>query len=401
MKKILLSFVILISTLLEIQAQNSDSSQNNKSIVDLDWAVKNPLKVIALDLSNKKINFKEIDFSVFENLEYLKLSNDCLSVLPRGIKNLKKLQVLDISSNKFTELPNDLEEMTHLKELVFNNEKYISNIKSFEIFQKMPSLKRLSLDSIDPNIIDSISFSPTLEYLSLRYDSLNYIPNSINKIIDLRELNLEGNFIRSINPELKSLKRLENLTLGLSPSIDYSISMRVLGDIPTLKYLHLDNTKIANFTNNIPAIKNIEYLSFRNSHLDYFPTGVFAFSNLKTLDLTGNDFLNIPIGLSDLKKLENINLTNDFNLNLNQAIATLSKISSLRNLHIENYSMNNIPFKIEELPQLTRLYLKDNVISPMDYSNLSFKRISIVLKENSLVPLNNSNIQGFGIRLTW
>lgn len=387
-----------MSIIISMEAQNVSNTDDAPLIYDINYALSHPLEVKKLDLSNQKIDFTSIDFSVFKNLEYLRLINDNLYHLPLGIKDLSNLKILDISSNKFCDIPHELKEMPNLEELIFNNEQYISDVSSFEIFLSMTSLKRLHLDSIDSKVIDRIPFAPQLQYLSLKYDGLSNIPISVSTIKDLRKLDLEGNNIRLINPELTNLNHLEDISLGLSKDVDLTIAMKVLGNIPTLKSLHFDNSKFKNFNYNIPTLNNVEYLSFKNTHLISFPTIAFSFKNLRVLDLTGNDFSDLPTGLASMDKLEELFLTNDFKLNMSQAIRTLAKVSSLKKLHLENYTISSLPFKISDLPQLSELYLKNNILMSPHYSHNSYKRVVPVPIERNLVYTNNSNTQGFGLR---
>ena len=66
-------------------------SQNNdkiKEYTSLSEALKEPEKVLRLNLSNQNINLSNENWSKFINLEYLSLKNDHLKEIPSAISNI-------------------------------------------------------------------------------------------------------------------------------------------------------------------------------------------------------------------------------------------------------------------------------------------------------------------------
>jgi Leucine-rich repeat (LRR) protein len=111
-------FILIPTLTFGQEGQKSDSVYTS-----LSDALKNPERVLRLDLSNQSIVFEPGTFELFTNLEYLSLKNDHLKVIPAGIMKLKNLRTLDLSGNDFMELPSNFGDLTNLESLYLNDEK--------------------------------------------------------------------------------------------------------------------------------------------------------------------------------------------------------------------------------------------------------------------------------------
>ena len=126
-KRIIQLFFVLICTFTSAQ---SDTLKIVPDFTTIEEALKNPLQVKRLNLSNQNLTFEPNFFQKFENLEYLSLKNDHLKELPKEIGNLKNLKILDISGNDFESIPTEFKNLLHLEELYLNDEVNLNLEKS-------------------------------------------------------------------------------------------------------------------------------------------------------------------------------------------------------------------------------------------------------------------------------
>lgn len=82
---------------------------------DLEKALKNKDKVIALSLAGGELRDFPILILELENLEYLNLSLNGISSIPKDISKLKKLEILDLMDNRIEKLPMELSYLKNLK----------------------------------------------------------------------------------------------------------------------------------------------------------------------------------------------------------------------------------------------------------------------------------------------
>lgn len=127
---------------------------------NLEEALKNPEKVIKLELRKKKLKSFPIEILKFTNLQYLDLSKNSIKELPIEIGQLKNLQYLAISKNSLEEFPPQIGDLTNLF------------------------------------------------YLNANQNELTSIPPAIGKLVKLKNLDLWSNNIDKFPEELKNLKSL-------------------------------------------------------------------------------------------------------------------------------------------------------------------------------------------------
>jgi Leucine-rich repeat (LRR) protein len=181
----------LSSNTLKAQAVSA-AANTAKAFVSLEAALKNPIKVYRLDLSNQQ--FKSLPDSIwskFENLEYLSLKNDHLREIPKGIGNLKNLRVLDLSGNDFKVLPQSFSRLSNLSEIYLNDEKRMNYSKTFDVIKNLPNLRVLHLEN----------------------DYLKKIPKSLMNLQQIESLYLNNNLLNTFPKELKDLRNLKYLDL--------------------------------------------------------------------------------------------------------------------------------------------------------------------------------------------
>jgi Leucine-rich repeat (LRR) protein len=202
MKKNNLLQIVLLLCSYAVFSQNNDKIKEYTSLSD---ALKEPEKVLRLNLSNQDINISNENWSKFINLEYLSLKNDHLKEIPSAISNIKSLKTIDLSNNDFTNLPEEFSNLTNLEEIYLNDEKNMNLPKTLSILSKLPKLKSLHLENDNLSVLPSevLSFK-NLESLYLNNNKFKEIPK-LEALDHLKYLDLKDN---NINPELQDMKNL-------------------------------------------------------------------------------------------------------------------------------------------------------------------------------------------------
>lgn len=128
-------------------------------------AMKDPDKVIKLELKRKKLKQFPKEIFQFKNLQYLDLSKNSLTEIPAEIGELKNLQILILSKNEIETLPKEIGEL------------------------KM------------------------LQYLNVNQNELSSLPPQIGSLVSLKNMDLWSNNVDKFPPEIKNLKNLLVLDL--------------------------------------------------------------------------------------------------------------------------------------------------------------------------------------------
>ncbi|MDQ3047461.1 MAG: leucine-rich repeat domain-containing protein [Bacteroidota bacterium] len=113
-----------------------------RSFTSLEEALKNPDKVIKLELRRKKYKTFPKEIFKFRNLQYLDLSKNSIAEIPPEIEQLKDLQYFSISKNGLEEFPAQMGELSNLYYLNANQ----NNLTGIPVsFGKLSKLKNLDL----------------------------------------------------------------------------------------------------------------------------------------------------------------------------------------------------------------------------------------------------------------
>lgn len=112
-KILFLGFLLFLPNF-EIWASTTDTT---KIYTSLEEALKEPLSVKKLQLKKQKLKEFPTEILQLENLEYLDLSNNKISEIPKGIGSLKHLRTLKLHKNAFLTFPEVLTNLDSLENL--------------------------------------------------------------------------------------------------------------------------------------------------------------------------------------------------------------------------------------------------------------------------------------------
>ncbi|KAI4874985.1 hypothetical protein NFI96_002652 [Prochilodus magdalenae] len=252
-----------------------------------------------------------------------------------SLKELKNLKMIHLKSN-LNKIPTNLTELSpHLVRLVVHNDG--TKLVVLNSLKKMTSLVELELHNCE----------------------LERIPHAIFSLINLQELDLKSNSIRTIE-EVISFQHLKRLTC-----------------------MKLWHNKIVSIPQSISQVKSLESLYLSYNKLETIPPALFCLPKLRHLDLSHNSISVIPSEVGVLQSLQHFAITDNKVEFLHK---NLFKCTKLKVLCLGNNNLAILPESIGQLVQLTQLELKGNCLDhlPQQLSQCRHLKKSLLVVEDHL-----------------
>ena len=158
---------ITLKSVAQVSLLDSVALFEMTAVTSIDEAMKNPDKVIKLELNKQKLKEFPKEILSMHNLQYLDLGKNKIKDIPPEIGQLKNLQWLSLSKNDLQDLPLAIGELTNLY------------------------------------------------YLNVNQNKLQALPGTIGNLINLKVCDLWSNEIYYFPDELKYLKYLQVLDLRI------------------------------------------------------------------------------------------------------------------------------------------------------------------------------------------
>lgn len=168
-------------------------------------------------------------------------------------------------------------------------------------------------------------------------------------------LNLAGNSLKSISPEIGKLTMLEHIYLSHNHLKDLPKEMASLSQ---LKMLQLPHNNFQQLPKVILQLKNLENLSLEKNHLTSLPDALAHMTKLRTLTLNDNPFSDFPEVLCRLSSLTNLSMMNTSIARLPESIAQLDALTLFK--FSTNQRMTEPPMGLTKLKNLHTLLLSYN-----------------------------------------
>lgn len=284
------------------------------------------------------------------------------------------------------ELPEDVEaiELVHLR---------IQSMEDLNLYR----FYRLRALCLRQNLIESMSEVDvlpieTMEDIDLYDNRIKHISSNINKLVNLKSLDLSFNKIKHIK-NLDKLVNLENLYF-----VQNNISViENLGTLKTLKNLELGGNKVREISEtSLKGLDNLEELWLGKNLIPRLQNLHYV-KNLRILSIQSNGLKKIE-GLDELENLEELYLSHNFiskieglehNTKLTTLDITSNKISKVENVgHLKNLTdlwlsfnqvdqtFESLGDELKQLPDLETIYLEGN---PIQTNNETSYRRKLVL----------------------
>ena len=236
-----------------------------------------------------------------------------------------------------------------------------------------------------------------LSYLKITDNILTELLPSINKLTNLKELNLEHNKLTTI-PEgaFNGLINLEDLNLGYNNLI--TIPEGAFNGLTNLKELNLGCNNLATIPEGaFNGLTNLAGLYLSDNNLTTIPDGAFkGLTALTELYLSCNNLTTIPDGaFNDLTNLAELNLGHNNLTTIPED--DFNGLTALRELNLGNNNLTNIPDNaFNGLTNLAELYLGNNNLTTIPdgaFNGLtSLKKLN--LNSNKLQTISDGDFNG-------
>ncbi|KAI8141345.1 hypothetical protein BJV82DRAFT_689257 [Fennellomyces sp. T-0311] len=246
-------------------------------------------QLTSLSLASNRIHdIPEGTLSQLPNLQWLSLSNNHLTRLPKDLAKCHRLKGLDIHSNEFQSMPKVIFELKHLEVLLIQRNR----------IQKMPA---------------EYAFPNKLNTLNLGFNGLDQVPRTLidNPPKHLAHLYLSGNplqrlahdFLQQPDQHLVSLD-LHTCMLSEIPSTFFTRPA-----VRRLRRLNLAINQLQHIPNEIGLLEDLEWLNLNDNRLDQLPVAIGNLTRLVKLGLVQNRLTSLPSRMfSRMQRLQKLDI---------------------------------------------------------------------------------------------
>ncbi|MDB9836150.1 leucine-rich repeat domain-containing protein, partial [Flavobacteriaceae bacterium] len=297
---------------------------------------------------------------------------------------------MNLSDNNFENLPQGLENLMDLRGLILDGNplKEINNLGKLALLEEL-SLKDCKLD--ETVFMDDLSSLDVLKQLDLSDNKLKSLPSGLTKLSNLEILTLDRNPLEKIN-DVDKFTLLEELSLK-DCTLDETVFTNDLSSLVNLKQLDLSDNKLKSLPSRLTKLSNLEILildgnplkkindidkftlleelSAQRCTLDllFLPPDLSGLINLVDLDLSNNEIKMIPSSISSLYNLETLKLNGN----------PIAKMDAIKNLQLSNLYLKGCPLKV--ISDFVSSGALKNTDIFLDENDLSDKKILTLIKD--------------------
>ncbi|XP_063794969.1 podocan [Pseudophryne corroboree] len=363
-----------------------------------------------LNLQNNRLTTRGLADDLFEqleNLSYLYLANNKLTMAPRFLPN--SLISADFAANYITKIYGmTFGHKPNLRSVYLHNNKLTDAGIPDNMFNRSDNVEILIMSS---NFLKYVPkhLPPALYKLHLKNNKLEKIPEgALSQLSNLRELYLQHNLLTNDG--------MNNETFGRLTRLEYlDLSSNNFTHIPSglprnIVILHLEKNSIHSISEDVlTQIKNLEYLLLHNNKLRAWgihPSAFLGLKKLHTVHMYNNLLEKVPSGLprrvKTLMLLHNqitsiskndfatTYFLEDLNLSYNKIISSavhrdaFRKLRLLKTLELSGNNLKSVPYGLPK--NLEVLRLKENEISSVPQDTLAgmSKLKELYLRNNKL-----------------
>lgn len=241
-----------------------------------------------------------------------------------------------------------------------------------------------TLNSVETVIIENIEHEP-LDLIFKRLAELSSLKKIelTQRFFFPKKDSVQNNNIK-LPASINSLKKLEIISFQRCKEIDMDDALQKILNLPSLKYLLIENSNLTSLPKVLYHFSNLKGLSLNGNAIRYFPHEFLKLSKLKFLvfninknyhtdsifktlsNLSSLKYLQLPYsefdssftGIGSLKNLEQLEINNSKISDPNLFFNDISKAKNIKELKIYSGVCPFIPWAIGKLSGLKKLTLK-------------------------------------------
>ncbi|MBM3195074.1 MAG: hypothetical protein FJZ60_04835 [Chlamydiae bacterium] len=217
---------------------------------------------------------------------------------------------------------------------------------------------QLCIDGFDleslPEGIDELDH---LEELNLSKNRLEELPIHFERLLRLKKINLSENQFSRLPESFQELSRLESLDLSKNRFVELPETFYFL---PNLRFLNLEHNLLASLPLSISSLQGIESLKLAHNRFRILPDEIGHLYGLKELSLQDNQLTQLPHTLTELSELNFLNLAHNL---LHFIPAHIGKMS-LKSISIAHNPIGQLPFSLLFSPRLHHIDVLGTPIPP-------------------------------------
>jgi hypothetical protein len=180
----------------------------------LEDALEAPLEVGELFLAGRGLTDFPMEVFQLVNLRVLDLSQNLIRVLPEGIGGLAQLTVLNLRNNQLRALPVEIGQLQGLQRLDLEENQLAELPLELALCDGLRSLR---LNDNCFAVWPAAALSPRIENLTMGYNQLKGLPESIRHLHALTYLDLRHNRLATLPENLALIEGLETVLLEGNP----------------------------------------------------------------------------------------------------------------------------------------------------------------------------------------
>ncbi|XP_067829222.1 podocan-like [Heptranchias perlo] len=320
-------------------------------------------KLKTLSLHNNKLLSRGLPDKAFESLqelEYLYLANNELTVTPRRLPNT--LRIVDFAANRLTEIFTlTFGHKPKLRSVYLHNNNLTNAGLPKAMFSGSDKVNILILSNNNLTCVPE-NLPPLLMQLNLQNNRISKIPKgAFSNLKQLRELYLQCNNLSNAGIDSQTFSKMKGMEyLDLSSNNLVKIPE---GLPPNIVILQLGKNRITSISkHSINRIRNLEYLLLQNNRITAGRIHKEAFGKLRklhTLHIFNNPLRKVPASLP--RRLRSLMLLHNSieQIGMNDFVTTYY-LTDLNLSYNKLYSVHIHRLAFRKLRQLERLDLSGN-----------------------------------------
>ncbi|KAM6064415.1 leucine-rich repeat and IQ domain-containing protein 4 isoform 2-T2 [Theristicus caerulescens] len=324
--------------------------------------------LLSLDLSNNPLSCSSLPvISKLQSLRQLRLYKTNLHEIPVQIcEYLHHVELLGLSDNNLKCLPKEIVNLTKLKEIYLQKNRFKS------IPKELCHIANLEIIDLEQNLIsfipEEVGFLTNLVKLFLASNNLSSIPPTLQHCQKLAVLDLSHNLLHKLPPGLKNLTEMRVLRLSANSLEKFP---RQICCWPSLSRVYLRNTGLRTVPRSFTRLTSVRILDLSENCFDEIPKGICTMKNLEVLALDGNQIQ---------KNLKELHMENNC---LEYLPAAIGSLTHLKILDCRNNLLKQLPDSVCQIQGLQKLLVQNNHLSQLPEDLDSLQQLELVLVDGN------------------